>query len=133
MLSIVATLIIGLSGVLVFFVDESQTAFGLSFVILICACGITLHSDYSKDDAKKLGRLKFYCIASMVMICFHLGLAGFRLDKYYDNGDRFAVITLVNFVASELFLTYSIIRTMVTLKTTKDKLTQTAQTNQPLV
>lgn len=132
MLSIVATLIIGLSGVLVFFLDECHTAFGLSFVILICACGITLHSDYSKDDAKKLGRLKFYCIASMVMIGIHLGIAGSRIERYYDNGDRFAVISLVNFLAAELFLTYSIICTMITLKRTKDKLTLT-QTNQPLV
>lgn len=67
------------------------------------------------------------------MIGFHLGIAAFRVERYYDNGDRFAVITLVNFVASELFLTYSIICTLLTLKRTKDKLTQTTQTSQPLV
>lgn len=107
-----------------------QTAFGLGFVILICACAITLHSDYMKDDQKKLGRLKYYCIISMVLICFHLGIAGFRLEKYYDAGERFAVITLVNFVAAEFFLTYSIIRTMTTLKKTKER---TPLTNQPTV
>lgn len=151
MLSIVATLIIGLSGVLVFFVDESkrnsficskfpttrsyncilnvtgQTAFGLSFVILICACAITLHGDYYKDDVKKLGGLKFYCILSMALICFHLGIAGFRLGKYYDDGDRFAIITLINFVAAQSFLIYSIVCTMTTLKKTKER---TPLTNQ---
>ncbi|KAJ6633752.1 hypothetical protein Bhyg_16903 [Pseudolycoriella hygida] len=131
MLSILATLIIGLSGVLVFFVDESHTAFGFSFVSLICSCAITLHSDYWKDDADKLGRLKFYCIASILFICFHLGMASSRLAKYCEDGYRFAIITTVNCVISLLFLIYSIICTMTTLKKAKEQ--TISINNQPLV
>lgn len=109
---------------------SGQTAFGFSFVILICACGITLHSDYLKDDFDKLGQLKCYCITCIAMICFHLGIAGWRLGKYYEEGDRFAIITLINFVASQLFLTYSIVCTMTILKKTKER---TSLTNQTLV
>lgn len=99
-------------------------------MILICACAITLHSDYKKDDVDKLGLLKYYCIISMLLICFHLGIAGHRLGKYYEDGDRFAIITLVNFIAAELFLTYSIVRTVTTIKKTKER---TPLKNQPLV
>lgn len=98
-----------------------HTAFGLSFVVLLCACAITLHSDYSKDDIGTLGRLKIYCMITMAIICFHLSMAGLRISKYFEDGDRFAVISLINFIVAELFLTYSLICTIIILKKTKDR------------
>lgn len=98
-----------------------HTAFGISFVVLLCACAIALHADYSRDDVGKLGRLKFYCMTTMAIICFHLGIAGYRVEKYYEQDDRFAIISLVNFAVAELFLIYSLICTLATLKKTKDR------------
>lgn len=90
-------------------------------MVLVCACAITLHNDYFKDDIGNHGRLKFYCIISMAIITFHLCIAGIRFRKYFDQGDRLAIITLINFVVAQLFLVYSLICSIATLKKTKQR------------
>lgn len=90
-------------------------------MVLLCACAITLHSDYSKDDVGNLRRLSIYCLITMAIICFHLSIAGLRVTTYFEQGDRFAVITLVNFIVAELFLIYCLITTVIVLKKTKGR------------
>lgn len=98
-----------------------HTAFGLSFVVLICACAITIHSDYYKDNVGILRRLQILCVISMALISFQLCVAGYRFQTYFDEGHRFAIITCINFIVALVTLIYSLICSSVILCKTNER------------
>ncbi|KAJ6640708.1 hypothetical protein Bhyg_05640 [Pseudolycoriella hygida] len=115
MLSIIAAIIIAICGTIVFCADESPIAMALSFVVLLCACILAGNSCYL-TDVIKLKRLKRMCIVSMGLVCFQLCLASFRVRRYLDHGERFALVTSIVYLASQLILIYTFHSTTATLK-----------------
>lgn len=55
-------------------------------------------------------------IISMAFVCFQLFIAAFRVRKYLDDGEGFAVVTSIIFLAAQLILIYSLHSSGSTLK-----------------
>lgn len=56
------------------------------------------------------------CILSMCLVCIQLCIAAFRVRKYLDHGERYAMVTSIIYLAAQLTLIYSLHSTKAALK-----------------
>lgn len=52
----------------------------------------------------------------MALVCFQLCITAFRVRKYIDNGDRFAVLIPIIYLLAQFTLIYTLHSTKATLK-----------------
>lgn len=120
--------------------STGRIALALSFVVLLCACifagnscylvslfeifslrRIHLCNQFQQTELPKLQRLKSMCILSMGLVCFQLCIASFRVRKYLDHGERFALVTSIIYLVAQLTLIYTLHSTKANLKTMNEE------------